>query len=361
MELVSDRNEKPTAVKSVSPSLQGPSGNAEGLLINTDLLKGSRPLTYLITGASGSLGTALTTLLLNQGHKVRGFSRNEHRLDELEQKIPQSQRARFSPIMGDVEQPDDLLTAFNGVDYVIHAAAAKVIPKGEYNARKFKRTNVDGTDNVAYACIRAGVRRAVLVSTDKASAPSTLYGQTKATAERIWLCSNRRTGGLEPFFMAVRYGNCWMSQGSVIHAWIKQAQYGSIEITDPSCTRFHLLLSQAVAFVLDALHNADPGTLWVPKIPSYRLGDLGTAFREVYKLAKQPSIVGLRLAEKLHESMISPDESCSVKSEEDLHYVLEPGVIHRKGGMSYNSGGNEWKLGVSALISLIEESINAKA
>jgi FlaA1/EpsC-like NDP-sugar epimerase len=294
-------------------------------------------------------------LLKNKDIKVRGLSRNEHRLEELESKLTLEQRLRFSPIMGDVEQPDDLLTAFDGVDYVIHAAAAKVIPKGEYNARKFKRTNVDGTDNVALACIKAKVDRAILVSTDKASAPATLYGHTKAAAERIWLCSNRRTGGNHPYFMAVRYGNVFASQGSVIHAFAQQAQYGSLTLTDPQCTRFHLKLDQAVAFVLSALHGAGAGELWVPKLPSYRLGDLAHAFRNVYGLTKQPSITGLRLSEKLHESMISPDESPSLKGEEDLHYTLEPGVIHRKDRWEYSSGMNTWKLGVEALTEEIRE------
>jgi FlaA1/EpsC-like NDP-sugar epimerase len=305
---------------------------------------------YLITGASGTLGTALTLRLLAEGHKVRGLSRNEHRLQDLEQKIPQEQRSNFSPIMGDVEQPEDLLTAFNGVDYVIHGAAAKVVPMGEYNARKFKRTNVDGSDNVAHACIRAGVIRAVLVSSDKACAPSTLYGQTKAAAERVWLCSNRLTGGWKPYFMAVRYGNVFASQGSVIHAWKKQGEASKgISLTDPQCTRFHITLAQAVSFVLEALENAHAGELWVPRLPSYRIGDLAHSFRSVYGLHRQPEIAGLRLSEKLHESMISSDEWPSLKAEDESHYTLEPGVIHRKERCEYSSGSNTWRLGVEAL------------
>jgi UDP-N-acetylglucosamine 4,6-dehydratase len=241
------------------------------------------------------------------------------------------------------------------VDYVIHAAAQKVIPLAEYNPVECVSTNITGSINVLNACIEAGVKRAVLVSTDKASSPATLYGGTKFVAERLWLNANRYSAGKEPHFVAVRYGNVWASQGSVIHAWTKQAQFGHIEITDPQCTRFHLKLPQACAFVLDALRDASPGELWVPRLPSYRLGDLAHAFRIVYEIAKQPVPIGLRLSEKLHESMISPDESPSMKREEDLHYTLEPGVIHRKDRWEYSSGSNTWRLGVEALTEEIRE------
>jgi len=145
------------------------------------------------------------------------------------------------------------------------------------------------------------------------------------------------------------------SQGSVLHAWVKQAQYGAIEITDPQCTRFHIKLNQAVQFVLDALHTAEPGELWVPKLPSYRVGDFAHAFRIAHSLERQPSVTGLRLSEKLHESMISPDESSSLKGEGESHYTLEPGVIHCKQGFSYTSGSNTHRLGVEALTEEVRE------
>lgn len=310
---------------------------------------------YLITGATGSLGTKLTRTLLSQGHKVRAYARNEHSHERLQKELPQEHLPRLSSLLGSVENRDRLRTALEGVEYVIHAAAQKVIPLCEYNPSECIQTNVIGSENVFRACMDTGVRRAVLVSTDKASAPCTTYGKSKALAESLWLNANRYSAGKEPHFVAVRYGNVWGSQGSVLHAWTKQAQYGSVEITDPQCTRFHIKLDQAIAFVLEALHVARAGELWVPRLPSYRLGDLAHAFRQVYGLEKQPSITGLRLSEKLHESMISVDESSSLKSEEDLHYTLEPGVIHRKQGFQYTSGQNEWRLGVEALKSEIQE------
>lgn len=311
---------------------------------------------YLITGGTGTLGTALTKLLLSQGHKVRVLARNEHGHEKLLGVIPSELRDNLSSLIGNVEQPERLVSALRGVDFVIHAAAQKSIPLAEYNPAECVRTNIFGTENIIRCGLASGsLRRAVLVSTDKASSPATLYGGTKFVAERLWLNANRYSAGKEPHFVAVRYGNVWGSQGSVLHAWTKQAQYGHIEITDPQCTRFHIKLDQAVAFVLDALHRAGPGELWVPRLPSYRLGDLAHAFRIAYGLTKQPAITGLRLSEKRHESMISEDEASSLKAEEDLHYVLEPGVIHRKGGFTYNSGGNEWKLGVEALTQEIKE------
>ena len=306
--------------------------------------------TYLITGGTGSLGTALTKLLLSQGHKVRVYARNEHGHERLIQATEKAHQENLSSLIGAVEDLGRLRRALHGVDYVIHAAAQKAIPLAEYNPLECIGTNVQGSANVVAACMDAGVKRAVFVSTDKASSPATLYGGTKFVAERLWLNGNRYSAGQAPHFVAVRYGNVFASQGSVLNAWKKRAaDREPIEITDPQCTRFHLHLSDAVAFVLSALHHASPGELWVPKLPSYRLGDFAHAFRAAFDLHQQPTISGLRLSEKLHESMISADESSSLKAEDDTHYTLEPGVIHRKGGFSYTSGSNTHRLGVEAL------------
>ena len=313
---------------------------------------------YLITGATGSLGTALTLHLLAQGHKVRAYARNEHGHERLIQATPKAHQASLSSLIGAVEDRERLRRAFHGVDYVIHAAAQKAIPLAEYNPLECIGTNVQGSANVVAASMDAGVKRAVLVSTDKASSPATLYGGTKFVAERLWLNGNRYSAGKEPHFVAARWGNVWLSQGSVIHAWKRQAESKQpIEVTDPQCTRFSLSIADAVKFLLRTLDNANPGELWVPKLPSYRLGDLANAFAGAFDLHNQPIINGLRLSEKLHESMISPDESASLKQETDSHFVLEPGVIHRKGGFSYTSGSNTYRLGVDALKDLVLRSL----
>lgn len=315
---------------------------------NIDSLKGPRPGVYLITGATGSLGTALTQKLLSENHKVRAFARNEHGHEKLRAACGNS--SNLSSLIGAVEDLERLRLASRGCDYIIHAAAQKSIPLAEYNPHECVKTNVAGTANVIQAALDEKPMRCILVSTDKASSPATLYGGTKFVAERLWLNANRYSAGQQPYFMAVRYGNVFASQGSVLNAWKKQASEGkAIEITDPQCTRFHIHLSGAVSFVLDALRSASPGELWVPKLPSYRLGDFAHAFRTVFDLHNQPVIGGLRLSEKLHESMISPDESSSLKAEDDGHFTLEPGVIHRKGGFSYTSGSNQHRLGVEAL------------
>lgn len=306
--------------------------------------------TYLITGGTGTLGTALTKHLLSQGHKVRAFARNEHGHERLQSACGNS--PNLSSLIGAVEDLQRLVIAMRECDYVIHAAAQKSIPLAEYNPTQCVQTNVYGTTNLISACLEAKPMRCILVSTDKASSPATLYGGTKFVAERLWLNANRYSAGQQPYFMAVRYGNVWGSQGSVLHAWEKQGE--QIEITDPQCTRFHITLEQAVSFVLGALHESKAGELWVPKLPSYRLGDLAQAFRVANHLKAQPGVCGLRLSEKLHESMISADESASLKAETDTHYVLEPGVIHQKGGFSYTSGSNTHRLGVEALKEEIE-------
>lgn len=311
--------------------------------------------TYLITGATGSLGTQLTKTLLGEGHKVRAFARNEHSHDKLEREIPKEQKEGFSSLVGAVEDAGRLRRACQGADFVIHAAAQKAIGLAEHNPIECIQTNIQGTINVLNACLDAGVKRAVFVSSDKASSPATLYGGSKFVAERLWLNGNRYSAGKPPHFVAVRYGNVFASQGSVMHAWQKQAQYGVLEVTDPQCTRFHIQLSGAVAFVLSALQTAQPGELWIPKLPSYRLGDLAKAFGIAFDLPKQPEVTGLRLSEKLHESMISADESASLKRELDTHFVLEPGVVHRKQGFSYTSGTNSWRLGIEALTEEIRE------
>ena len=315
---------------------------------------------YLITGGTGSLGTALTKHLLAAGHKVRVYARNEHRHEDLERQIPEEQRPRLSCLIGAVEDGPRLKRAMRGVDYVIHAAAMKVVPLCEYNPAQAVLTNVSGTSNVMEACLDGSVKRCVLVSTDKARGPSTLYGATKLAAERLWLASNLYRGGEGGVFSAVAYGNVFGSRGSVLHAFNQQASSGGLlQVTDPASTRFHISLEQAVRFVLDAVDHAEPGTLWIPKLPSYRVGDFATAFSRVYGLTKEPVITGLRPAEKRHEDLISENESYAVKGDSGCtpaskdgltgHYVLEPGKVHCQGGWSYNSGSNPWKLSIAEL------------
>jgi len=304
---------------------------------------------YLITGGTGSLGTALTLELLNQGHKVRAYARSEHGHEALEAAVPKEHHSRLSCLIGDVRDRDRLIRAAQGATYIIHAAAQKVIPLAEYNPGDCVKTNIQGTMNVIEAALTTGSMKALLVSTDKARSPSTLYGATKLCAERLWLAGNRYTGN-EGIFSCVAYGNVWGSKGSVIEAFDHQRKtLGFLQVTEPEMTRFHITLPQAVSLVLRACQEAAPGTLWIPRLPSYRVGDLAQAYQRTNGMFSEPSIVGRRVAEKMHEELISETESLTITHEDSWHFVLDPRQPTGKPSWSYNSSSNRIRLSVSQL------------
>jgi UDP-N-acetylglucosamine 4,6-dehydratase len=310
--------------------------------------------TYLISGGTGSLGTLLTHQLIGQGHKVRAYARNEHSHENLIRSIPEEKRHLLSCLVGAVEDTDRLRVALRGVDYLVHAAAMKIIGLAEYNPSECVKTNVLGTESVIQAVLTSSVKRAVFVSSDKASASVNHYGHTKAVGEKLWLHANRYRPD-DPPFVAVRYGNCWNSRGSVIQAFRNQITAGHLTVTSPECTRFHWKLEDAGAFVLDALHRAAPGEMWIPKLPSYKLDDLAHAFMHVHSMHKAFEVVGLRPGEKLHESMISGDEAF-MSRDDGMRYVLTPGVAQGISTQGYNSGSNKWRIGRKELESLVEET-----
>jgi UDP-N-acetylglucosamine 4,6-dehydratase len=264
--------------------------------------------------------------------------------------------SRLSPIIGAVEDLDRLRLAMRRVTHVIHAAAQKVVPLAEYNPWQCLQTNVSGSYNVVRSCLDTGVSHAVLVSTDKASAPATLYGASKLAAERLWTGSASYSAGSSTVFSAVRYGNVWRSKGSVIERWESSDQ---IEITDPQMTRFHLTLSEAVSFVLEASADGEPGELRIPRIPSYRLGDLALAYQSLS--SKPTKIIGIRKSEKRHESLISIDESISAQQPAPrASYVsLYPGRVLSDGDWDYTSGSNTHRLSVGALTDMLEKEMKA--
>lgn len=311
--------------------------------------------TYLITGATGFLGSSITKTLLAQGHKVRAFARNEHGHEKLINSLGDEEKARLTPLLGSIEDLPRLLKASKRVDFVIHAAAQKIVPLAESDPGSCLSTNVQGTRNVADACLENGIKRAVFVSTDKASSPATLYGASKLCAERVWLASNKYSAGVGTEFVACRYGNVWASKGSVLEAWASAKARGeNLKLTEPKCTRFHIELKQAVDLVLDVLLHAHPGELWIPKLPTYRIGDLCMAFRRAFNIPAQPEVVGLRLAEKLHEDLISAHESIACKGKDEYKYILEPGRIHDQGGWGYSSGTPGHQLSVEELTREVE-------
>lgn len=254
-------------------------------------------MSILITGGTGYLGRALARRLITNGwyERVCIYSRGEHAQAQMRQRFNDDERLRF--FVGDVRDPERLERAMHKVDTVIHAAALKRIEVGHYNPDEMVKTNVLGTMNVLEAARRAGVRRVVFVSSDKAFQPVSPYGQSKAMAEALVLASNHMNLG--PRGVVVRYGNVAGSTGSVIPLWreaLKANPDAQLRITEPDCTRFWMFRGQAVDLVLEAVGTDRP--LLIPTLPAYQIIDLARAMG-----AKHWKVVGLPEWEKRHESM----------------------------------------------------------
>lgn len=314
---------------------------------------------YLITGGTGSLGTQLTHHLIQAGNKVRVYARNEHGHECLLNSLPENKRHLLSCLIGAVEDEHRLRVALRGVDYVVHAAALKIVGLAEYNPGECVKTNVLGTQNLIDAILTSGVKRAAFVSSDKACASVNHYGHTKAVGEKLWLHANSYRADDKPF-VAVRYGNCWNSKGSVIQSFKAQLPSGRLTLTNRQCTRFHWKLEEAREFVLNALHHAQPGEMWIPKIRSYTLRDLAVAFMDVHTMRRPFEEIGLRPGEKLHESMISVDE-VFMSRDDGTRYILTPGMAqecHTKEFTveGYTSGTNRHRVGREELMELVRET-----
>ena len=260
----------------------------------------------LITGGTGSLGKSLVQYLLSETkvRRIAIFSRDELKQHDLRIHFNDDPRLRW--FLGDIRDLDRLKRAFHGVDFVIHAAALKQVDTGEYNPMEFIKTNVLGSQNVIDASIDAGVKRVVALSTDKASSPINLYGATKLTADKLFVAANNYSYTYGTTFSVVRYGNVMGSRGSVIPFFKDLAGLGKpLPITDLRMTRFWISIQDAVKFVIDSLEMMTGGELYVPRIPSMKIIDLAYAVSAESKLEE----IGMRPGEKLHEEMISADDS----------------------------------------------------
>jgi len=260
--------------------------------------------TLLVTGATGSFGTAFVREVLRRYDvgAIRAFSRDELKQGELALAIADS-RVRY--LIGDVRDLERLRVATRGVDLIVHAAALKQVPACEYNPFEAVQTNVIGTQNVISAAIDNRVRLTVALSTDKAVNPANLYGATKLCAEKIVAQAGAYAAGTPSRFASVRYGNVVGSRGSVIPIFKQQAHTGRITITDERMTRFWITLQEAVEFVLSCIPLAEGGETFVPKIPSMRILDVANTLAP----DAERVITGIRPGEKLHEVLLTEDEA----------------------------------------------------
>ena len=274
----------------------------------------------LITGGTGSLGNALVQYLLKQTkvRRIAILSRDELKQHNMRIQLKNDSRLRW--FIGDIRDLDRLKLAFHGVDFVIHAAALKQVDTGEYNPMEFIKTNVLGSQNVIDASIDSGVKRVIALSTDKASSPINLYGATKLTADKLFVAANNYSVTYGTRFSVVRYGNVMGSRGSVIPFFQEIAAKGKpLPITDLRMTRFWISIEYATKFVIDSLEIMTGGELYVPKIPSMRIIDLARAVSPGSELQE----IGIRPGEKLHEEMISSDDSRRTVILDD-RYVVTP-------------------------------------
>ena len=277
--------------------------------------------TILVTGGTGSFGNTFVPMTLAKYNPKRMiiYSRDEMKQWEMAKKFEDDPRVRF--FIGDVRDRERLYRALDGVDYVIHAAATKIVPTAEYNPFECVKTNVNGAMNVIDACIDKGVKRIVALSTDKASSPINLYGATKLASDKLFIAGNSYAGSNDTRFAVVRYGNVMGSRGSVIPFFISIKDSGELPITDARMTRFMITLEEGVELVWHALDDMEGGEIYVKKIPSMKVTDVAKT------VAPQAShkIVGIRPGEKLHEQMIGPEDA-AFTYEYDHHYKILPAI-----------------------------------
>ena len=310
----------------------------------------------LITGGTGSFGKKFVETILKRYPNVKRiviYSRDELKQFELKQKYPNSQYPQLRFFIGDVRDGERLKRACEGIDVIIHAAAIKQVDTAEYNPEECIKTNVHGAQNVIDAALDAGsVKRVVALSTDKAVNPINLYGGTKLVSDKLFIAANAYAGSKDINFSIVRYGNVAGSRGSIIPLFHNIIKNGGRElpITDYRMTRFWISLTQGVELVIKALEEATGGETFISRIPSFKVTDLAEA---MYPGCQKPEI-GIRPGEKLHEVMITTEDS-DTTYEFDKYFIIYPQItwnskqkIHVAGqkvkdGFSYNSGNNtEW-------------------
>ena len=272
----------------------------------------------LITGGTGSFGRTFVPMTLAKYNPRRLviYSRDEMKQWEMAKRFIGDERVRF--FIGDVRDRDRLYRALDGVEFVVHAAATKIVPTAEYNPFECVKTNILGAMNLIDACIDKGIRRVVALSTDKASSPVNLYGATKLASDKLFVAGNSYAGGHDTRFAVARYGNVMGSRGSVIPHFLAIEGQGVLPITDARMTRFMITLEQGVELVWHAFDDMQGGEIYVKKIPSMKITDIA---RAVSSQAQQ-SIVGIRPGEKVHEQMIGAEDALYTYEYDDKFKIL---------------------------------------
>ncbi len=325
----------------------------------------------LITGGTGSFGKTFTRLILKRFPKVKRLvilSRDEQKHFQMGMDYPDTKYPAIRYFVGDVRDRNRLLSAFEGIDIVIHAAAMKHVHIAEYNPMECVKTNILGAENVIDAALQKGVSNVVALSTDKAAAPINLYGATKLASDKLFVAANNIKGKRDIKFSVVRYGNVMGSNGSVMPFFLNKRREGVLPITDDRMTRFNISLEDGCEMVFNAIDKAWGGEIFVPKIPSYKITDVATAIAPEC----EQKIVGIRPGEKLHEEMITMSDSFNTwdlgkyyailpqrTNFKLAEYVKHFNATKVEEGFSYNSGENhDWE-DVESLRKLIVEHVDS--
>ena len=309
----------------------------------------------LITGGTGSLGKALIKKLLygpiNQVPKgIRVFSRDELKQWEMKKEIDSA--APMSFLIGDIRDRKRIEMASKGVDIIIHCAALKQVPSCEDNPLEAIRTNVIGAQNILYAALENKIEKVMAISTDKACYPVNLYGATKLCSEKLFVQGNVYSGGRNPRFSCMRYGNVINSRGSVIPLFKKQfEETKSVTITDPSMTRFWITLNHVANFILESVMEMKGGEIFIPKMGS---ANIMTVLEAVVPDKCKISTIGIRPGEKLHEILINKEESLNTMEYKD-HFVITNERVSLQSGFEYRSDTNKQQLDYKAIRRMIKE------
>ena len=322
--------------------------------------------TILVTGGTGSFGQAFVSYILNKYSNIKKiiiFSRDELKQFEMKNLLMKNKnfgKLRF--FLGDVRDKDRLLRAFNGVDIIIHAAALKQVDTAEYNPLEFIKTNIIGASNIIEASLDSNVSQVVALSTDKASSPINLYGATKLCSDKLFLAANNYAGSDRIKFSVVRYGNVFGSRGSVVPFFFKKKKENIIPVTSENMTRFNITLDKAIKLVIQVIKNQVGSEILVPKLSSVKIMDLANVIAPGIK----KKIIGIRPGEKIHEELMSENESLNSLEFKDMFLIMsnkEMMNFYKKYGkfkvikncFSYNSGNNKNFLNKNEIKSLIKE------